>query len=156
MNLIPENNLKPSLGLNLAPMIDFLFLMLSMFATLAVTRATLFDTQLDLVKLKKEPNAQMVYTKDEIAQINLSISKKGSYKWITEIQDYPMETVEKIQNEIFHHYNIGALPKDKTKTQVLLHIDRKAPWEPIAKLIFAVRETGFEALPIYKPEDGSK
>lgn len=152
MSLFSEDNSKP-FGLNLAPMIDFLFLMLSMFATLAVTRATLFDTQLELVKLKKEPNAQMVYTKDDIAQINLSISKDGGYKWITEIQDYPMENIEKIQNEIYHHYNIGALPKDKSKTQVLLHIDKKAEWEPIAKLIFAIRETGFEALPIYKSNE---
>ena len=66
-----------------------------------------------------------------------------------------MENLEKIQNELFHHYNIGALPKDKSKTQVLLHIDKNASWEPIAKLIFAIRETGFDAMPIFKAKEDS-
>jgi len=147
---IPEEQLKPKLGINLAPMIDFLFLMLAFFATLAITRATLFDTKLDLAKLEKEKNASLVY-ENEISQINISISKDGKYKWITEIKDYAMKDTQEIQNEIFHHYNIGAIPKEKEKTQILLHIDKDAPWEKIAKLIFAVRETGFEAFPIYKP-----
>lgn len=150
MSLIPEEKLKPNLNINLAPMIDFLFLMLAFFATLAVTRATLFDTKLDLAKLKKEENANLVYSKDKISQINISISNNGNYKWITEIKEYPMQNIEKIQNEIFHQYNIGALPKDKTKTQILLHIDKDASWKSIATLIFGIRELGFEALPVYK------
>lgn len=151
MSLIPEEKLKPHLSMNLAPMIDFLFLMLAFFATLAVTRATLFDTNLDLVKLQKEKEAKLVYSKDDISQINLSISKEGLYKWITEIRDYPMQSIKEIQNELFHQYNIGVLSEDKSKTQILLHIDKKAPWVSIASLIFAIRELGFEALPIYKP-----
>lgn len=156
MSLVPDDQFKPSLTPNLAPMIDFVFLMLACFATLAVTRASLYDTQLDLVKLSKPPDASLVYTNEEKAQINLSITEDGAYKWITEIQDYPMDNLETIQNELFHHYNIGALPKDKNKTQILLHIDKKAPWEPIAKLIFAIRETGFDALPIFKSDDNKK
>ena len=54
--IVPEEKLKPKLSINLAPMIDFLFLMLAFFATLAITRATLFDTKLDLVQLEKEKN----------------------------------------------------------------------------------------------------
>lgn len=153
MSLVPDDKLKPSLSINLAPMIDFLFLMLAFFATLAVTRVSLFDTHLDLVKLRKEENASMVYSKEDVAQINISISKNGIYKWITDIKDYPMENIEAIQNELFHHYNIGLLPPNKKKTQVLLHIDKEASWEKIAKLIFAVREIGFTALPIYKQEE---
>ena len=64
-----------------------------------------------------------------------------------------MKDLKQIQNELFHHYNIGALPKDKAKTQILLHIDKQAPWENIVKLIFAIREAGFEAMPIYKQID---
>ena len=153
MSLIPEDKLKPSLTTNLAPMIDFVFLMLAFFATLAVTRASLYDTQLELVKLSKPPTSTKVYSKEEKTQINLSVTREGTYKWITEIQDYPMASLEKIQNELFHHYNIGALPKNKNNTQVLLHIDKNAPWEPIAKLIFAIRETGFDAMPIFKSDE---
>jgi biopolymer transport protein ExbD len=151
--MIPEEKLKPGLTINLAPMIDFVFLMLACFATLAVTRITLYDTQIDLVKLRKEMNSQMVQSKDECMQIHLSVSKNSKYKWITEIQDYPMESLEKIQNELFHHYHIGILPQDKSKTQVLLHIDKDATWEDVAKLIFAIRETGFNPLPVYKPSE---
>lgn len=153
MSLIPEENLKPKISMNLAPMIDFLFLMLAFFATLAVSRAALFDTQLDLVKLAKDQNSNRVSSQEESFQINLSVSKNGSYKWITEIQDYPMENISTIQNELFYHYNIGALPKDKSKTQVLLHIDKNATWESIAQLVFAIREAGFNALPIYKTDN---
>jgi biopolymer transport protein ExbD len=156
MSLIPEDKLHSTLVPNLAPMIDFVFLMLAFFATLAVTRASLYDTQLELVKISNPPASAKVYSKDDITQINLSVTREGTYKWITEIQDYPMESLEKIQNELFHHYNIGALPKDKNQTQILLHIDKNASWEPIAKLIFAIKETGFDALPIYKADESKK
>ena len=148
MSLIPDQ--KKSININLAPMIDFLFLMLAFFATLAITRAAIFDTKLTLVSLKKEKNTEMVVNKENISQINLSIDQKGQYKWITEICDYPMENLKKVQSEIFHQYNIGIIPKEKTKTKILLHIDERAPWDAVAKLIFAVREVGFEAFPIYK------
>ena len=152
MSLIPEDKLKPKLSINLAPMIDFLFLMLAFFATLAVTRATLFDTKLSLAELKKDASSEMIYSRQETTQINLSVSKDGSYKWITEIRDYPMENISMVQNELFYHYNVGALPKDKNKTQVLLHIDKDASWQSVAELIFAIRETGFNALPVYKSD----
>jgi biopolymer transport protein ExbD len=153
MSLLPQDKIMKNMTINLAPMIDFVFLMLACFATLAVTRASLYDTKLELVNLSTSPSTSQVSAEEEKTNINLSISKEGTYKWITEIQDYPMETLEKIQNELFHHYNIGALPKDKSCTQVLLHIDKQAPWEPIAKLIFAIRETGFDALPIFKADE---
>ena len=154
MSLLPKDKVHGVMTPNLAPMIDFMFLMLSCFATLAVTRASLYDTKLELVNLSTSPTTtSKVTSQEEKTNINISISKDGTYKWITEIEDYPMETLEKIQNELFHHYNIGALPKDKTKTQILLHIDKQAPWEPIAKLIFAIRQTGFDALPIFKSEN---
>lgn len=129
-------------------MIDFLFLMLALFATLAVSRAALYDAEVELVELKPEKGAASLRAK-EIQQINLSISSTGGYKWLTEFQEHPMETVQAIQEELSRQYQLGALPQDKSKTEVLLHIDRKAPWEPIAKVIFAIREIGFNARPVY-------
>jgi len=129
-------------------MIDFLFLMLALFATLAVSRAALYDSQVELVQLKPEKGAASLRAK-EIQQVNLSISPSGGYKWMTEFQEYPMESVQAIQEELARQYQLGALPQDKTKTEVLLHIDKKAPWEPIAKVIFAIREVGFNARPVY-------
>lgn len=148
MEFIPHDELKPTHSFNFAPMIDFLFLMLSLFATLAISRAALYDSEVELVELKPEKQAASLRAK-EIQQINLSITSNGTYKWMTEFQEYPMETVQAIQEELARQYQIGALAEDKSKTEILLHIDRKAPWDPIAKAIFAIREIGFSARPVY-------
>jgi biopolymer transport protein ExbD len=87
LDLIPDDKLKASPAISPAPMLDFFFLMLAFFAILAVTRITLFDTQLDLVQLSKEPNASQVYPKTENIHVNISISEGGDYRWITDIHD---------------------------------------------------------------------
>jgi biopolymer transport protein ExbD len=132
-------------------MIDFLFLMLALFATLAVSRAALYDAEVELVELKPEKGAASLRAK-EVQQVNLSITAAGGYKWLTEFQEYSMQSVQAIQEELARQYQMGALPEDKTKTEVLLHIDRKAPWDPIAKAIFGIREVGFNARPVYDAE----
>jgi biopolymer transport protein ExbD len=152
MQFIPEDKLKASLSINLAPMIDFLFLMLAFFATIAVTRATIFDTKLNIVKIKAPENQTLIHPAEQGYQINLSIADNGQYKWMTEIKDYNIENIEKIKKELVHQHSIGLLPEDKSQTDILLHIDKNAPWEPIAKLIFAIRETGFDARPIFEPD----
>ena len=86
MELIPHDELKPASNFNFAPMIDFLFLMLALFATLAVSRAALYDTEVELVELKPEKGAASLRAK-EIQQINLSITAAGGYKWLTEFQE---------------------------------------------------------------------
>jgi biopolymer transport protein ExbD len=149
LELIPHDELKPSSSFNFAPMIDFLFLMLALFATLAVSRAALYDSEVDLVQLKAEKGASSLRAK-EIEQINLSITKEGHFKWQTEFQEYPMETVTAIQEELSRQYQMGAIPQDKTKTEILLHIDKQAPWEKVAAVIFGVREVGFQARPVYE------
>jgi biopolymer transport protein ExbD len=152
MNLIPHEELKSGPNFNFAPMIDFLFLMLSLFATLAISRATLYDTEVHLVSLEaKKDKAHTIHSKKDIDQINISISATGQYKWLTEFEEYPMEHVHAIQAELARQYKIGALAQDKSKTQVLLHIDQQAPWKEIAEVIFAARELGFEAHPVYEP-----
>ncbi|MBN2479171.1 MAG: biopolymer transporter ExbD [Parachlamydiales bacterium] len=153
MSLIPEDKLKSPSNFNFAPMIDFLFLMLAFFATLAVSRASLYDTKLSLAQLKTEQNATQVKQHEDPYQINLSITQEGNYKWITDIQSYTMNDLNKIKKEISYQHSIGLLPKDKNQTHILLHIDKNAAWEPIAKLIFAIREEGFEAFPVYEPEE---
>lgn len=155
MSLIPEENLKPKSSFNFAPMIDFLFLMLAFFATLAVSRASLYDTKLNLVQLHTEKGAEPLKQSDESHQINISVTEKGDYKWMTEIQAYPMEDLQRIKKELNYQHQIGLLPKDKHQTQILLHIDKNAAWDPVAKLIFAIREEGFEAFPVYEPEESN-
>lgn len=135
-------------------MIDFLFLMLALFATLAVSRAALYDADIELVQLKPEKKRTSIRAK-ELHQINLSISSGGQFKWLTEFQEYPMESVQAIQEELARQYQIGALPQDKTKTEVLLHIDRKAPWGAIATAIYAIKEVGYSARPVHEGEEAT-
>jgi len=151
VELIPHDELRPAQNFNFAPMIDFLFLMLSLFATLAISRAALYDSEIQLVELKPEKEKKAVGSRQEIQQINLTISADGQYKWLTEFHEYPMSSPEAIQEELTRQYQIGALSKDKGRTEVLLHIDKKAPWEPISQAIFAIREVGFSAHPVYEP-----
>ncbi len=151
MDLIPYEDLKKAPAFNFAPMIDFLFLMLSLFATLAISRATLLDSEVNLVELKPEKKTSSSHTKQDFQQINLSISSIGQYKWLTEFDEYPMENIQEIQKELARQYQIGALPQDKQKIEILLHIDQNAPWKPIAEAIFAIRECGFSAHPVYEP-----
>ena len=93
MNFIPEEKIKPNLSINLAPMIDFLFLMLAFFATLAISRATIVDSRVDLVNVKEQKSNHITSNQNNNSQVNLSVSNKGDYKWITEINDYPVDSL---------------------------------------------------------------
>lgn len=153
MSYIPDEELKGRLSLNLAPMIDFLFLLLMFFATLAVTRITTKDTDIQLVEVKPEtPAATQAQLPSEFKIISISVNSEGKYRWSTEIKDYPMSTPEEIKDELILQYEKGLLPENKLETQVLLKIDKNATWEPILKLIFAIRDAGFEVRPVYEPD----
>ena len=150
MNLFDHDEFKGGHSFNFAPMIDFLFLMLALFATLAISRASLFDAEINLVELKQGQENRSLRAKEDLQQVNLSISSDGRYKWLAEFAEYPMEDTRALQKELMRQIEIGALPQDKGKTEVLLHIDQKAPWKPIAEAIFAIREMGFSAHPVYE------
>lgn len=151
MDLIPHEELKPAASFNFAPMIDFLFLMLSLFATLALSRVSLYDSNIQLASLTPTTEDRPVEPSAKVKQINISIDALGNYKWITEFQEHPMKDMAAILAEISRQYQIGALSQDKEKTEILLHIDQKASWKPIADAIFGVRELGFAAYPVYEP-----
>lgn len=150
MTFIPHEELKERGGLNLAPMIDFLFLMLAVFASLAVTRAVIQDTEIDIVKLKTDLPGKLDNPFD-YKLVTVAILEDGTYKWMTEIRDYPMRSPSEIVQELGQEYEKGILPADKLKTQILLKIDRKAKWEPILQAVIAIREAGFEVRPVYEP-----
>ncbi len=148
MDLTPEDALKKQATFNFAPMMDFLFLMMSLFAVLAISRSSIFDTEVKLYKTKhteQEPIATQPH-----ANISIVIDQYGKYAWISELSKYPLENKEKVQEEIIRRYDLGLIPKEKNATKVLLHIDENAPWGKVANLIFAIREIGFYPHPIYE------
>ncbi|MGD2169434.1 MAG: biopolymer transporter ExbD [Chlamydiota bacterium] len=153
MSLIPDEELKPNVGINFAAMIDFLFLMLALFSTLAVTRATLYDSAIDLAQLNSKQGNNLALNEQDFHRVNLSIDHKGDYHWVTEFNEHLMQTTAQVQEELTKQYQTGLLPKNKQQTLVLLHIDRSAPWDSIAKLIFSIKEVGFDVHPIYESEN---
>jgi len=153
MSFIPNDEIKGQSSMNMAPMIDFLFLMLMFFACLAISRVTTKDTEIDLVNASPETKVVLSDASSDIKVVNISITENGEYKWITEIRDYIMNTPEAIANELNVQYDKGILPSDRLNTQVLLKIDKNATWDPILKAIFAIRDAGFEVHPVYLPEE---
>ena len=150
MSLIPEDELRKYGSLNLAPMVDFLFVILAVFATLAVTRAALFDSELNLVKIRPHEKSASSTAQNEIYTVHLSVTEEGKYKWMTETSEFLMNGTAAIQQELDKQQELGLLPREKEKTRVLLHIDRAAKWQSIADVIFAVREEGFSIHPVYE------
>jgi biopolymer transport protein ExbD len=153
MTFVPQEELHERGSVSLAPMIDFLFLMLAVFASLAVTRIVLKDTEVDLVRSKVETHTPTSFLSgQDLKLIHVTVMQNGTYKWATEIRDYPMETPEEVAAELLSQYEKGLLPKDKLNTQILLKIDREAKWEPILKILLAIKELGFEVRPVYEPQ----
>lgn len=156
MSFISEEELRGSRGLNLAPMIDFLFLMLVFFASLAISRVAMRDTDIELVKSQSQEQdiARATFDKGvEYKLINLNVTNNNEYKWVTDIRDYKMDSAQDIRDELVRQYERGLLPEDLGNTKVLVKIDKKASWEPILQLIFAVRDAGFDVYPVYEPEE---
>jgi len=152
MSFIPQDQLKPKMSINMTPMIDFVFLMLAFFASLTITKVTLKDTGISLVKVG--PSVQEIAKSEEKIEriISISIGEDGRYKWLTEYHEISLQNAKQIANELQRQYGIGALPEDKSKTQVLLQIDRNAKWSSISEVIFSIREQGFEVHPVYQPD----
>jgi biopolymer transport protein ExbD len=151
MSFLPEEQLKSSAVLNLAPMIDFLFLLLMFFATLAVTRNTTKDTKVELVEITPEASGAAVGGEQETYAIQMNVLPDGHYEWVTGFQNHPFDDSEAIALELKQQYETGILPQSKEQTKIFLKIDKKASWEPILKLLFAIRDAGFEAHPVYEP-----
>lgn len=145
MNLFPDEQAVET-KFNFAPMIDFLFLMLALFATFSISRATLADTEIELAQVKSN---SAVREKGRSKPVHLSITAEGAYKWLTEFGEYPMASVEAVQEEIQRQMQLGAL---SPQSEVLLNVDRAAPWESVATLIVAVREVGLQPYPLFSTQ----
>ncbi len=154
-SLIPEEQLKHNSTLNLAPMVDFLFLVLAIFVTLAVTRASLYDEELNLVKMRGHDAHAHSSAQNAFYTVNLCVTEEGKYKWISEGHEFLMENLGAIQQELFRQQELGLLPKEKEKTKVLLHIDQNAKWTAISDVIFTVRDSGFIVHPVYEGHESA-
>lgn len=147
--MIPDEELKRFGHINLAPMLDFLFVVVALFAILAVTRTALYDEQLHLVKVDMAKSLSANQQPSNPYLVNLSVNDAGQYKWITDFNEFAIENTAALQHELKRQQDLGLLPREPSKTTVLLHIDRYAKWKDIAQLIFAVKAMGFPISPVY-------
>lgn len=154
MSYISESDTRPRLSMNLAPMIDFLFLMLVFFASLAVSRVTTRDTEIQLVQVTEQASSSEIQAPQ--ALVHIAINANNEYKWVTELRDYPLTKPDEISAELESQHAQGLLPQDKTQTQVLLRIDTKASWDSVLNALFAVRKAGFSARPLYEPKEEAR
>lgn len=150
--MIPEEELKAKRSLNLAPMVDFLFLILAVFAVLAVTRTALYDSDVNLVKMDTQAPPPSLAETIPGHTLLLSVSNTGEYKWVTEFNEFYLDGVDAVKHELLRQERLGLLPADKSHIKVLLHIDKEANWDSVAKVIFAVKEAGYQISPVYCPE----
>jgi biopolymer transport protein ExbD len=153
LSFVPSEELKCTKTQTLAPMIDFLFIMLMFFASLAISRVNVKETMIDLVKVKEDPAEGYSMDQNSNQVINIIISENGEYKWITDIYDYEMADAQAIKDELLKQHELGQIPTNKSLTKVLLKIDKAAPWDPIMQVIFTIRDAGFEVRPIYLLEN---
>jgi biopolymer transport protein ExbD len=154
MSFLPEDELKGKGSYSMAPMIDFLFILLLFFASLAVTRTTTKNTSIELVEIKPESTATTAATDDSALKvIQIAIDHRGQYKWSIGTHVYDIDSPEALTKELLQQYQKGFLPEDKSQTQLLLTIDKKAHWESILQAIFAIRDAGFDVYPVYQPSD---
>jgi biopolymer transport protein ExbD len=155
MSFVPQEELQANQTQSLAPMIDFLFLMLMFFATLAVSRVTTRETEIDLVEIRPETHKEVAHAETDRKTVHVTVDKEGRYQWVTDLQDHQLTSPEAVVRELFAQQKHGLLPNESDRTEVLLRVDKEAQWEPVLRLIFAVRDAGFAVHPLYIPEEVS-
>ncbi|WP_420420681.1 ExbD/TolR family protein [Simkania sp.] len=145
MSLVPDEHFSPRLSFNFAPMVDFLFIVIAIFAVVAITRKALYDADVNLVKhdapnIKASPRTQS-------HTVNLSISAQGEYKWLDASEEQTFKSIQTVKETLLQHVD------NPSQNQILLHIDQDAQWTSIAKLIFAMHEEGFTVYPVYEKRE---
>jgi biopolymer transport protein ExbD len=158
MSFLPDEAFKSQGRFSMAPMVDFLFLMLLFFVTLAVARDHTHATHIELVEVDSKASSSVAAAETDSAPlkvIHIAIAESGSYQWQFNSHLYELSTPAELQHELLQQYEKGHLPADKSQTQLLLSIDQKARWEAILPAMMAIRDAGFDVYPVYQPGEAA-
>lgn len=137
------SNLKQDRPLNLAPCIDFLFILLVIFATAAISREVARTTQVNLVRIEQGNQKPSAAPHKSLV---ITVDPSGHYIWNAQLKDYPMPSAQSVQKEL--RLRKKSTSHKNERPVVYLRIDAKAPWSSVATLITAIEEVGFSALPL--------
>lgn len=132
-------------------MVDFLFIVVAIFAVVAVSRKALYDSDVTLIKQETPETSSVSFSASNT--VNLSISSSGHYKWLSESHQQEFDTIETFKEEVLAQMAAGKLSASPHQNQILLHIDQGAQWNSIANLIFSMHEEGFVVYPIYEKKE---
>ena len=145
MSLIPDEVWKRQERINLAPMVDFLFLVIVALFCILIARSSLHTSKgIQLVAVDPRHGGT-----SQSAPV-LGIDELGTYWWREQGLDLLMVDVQTIADELQKRRSSGLLPSDPAQAKVLVRIDRRARWESVASLFLAVKGAGFTPLPLYE------
>jgi biopolymer transport protein ExbD len=145
MSLIPDRELMKQEKINLAPMVDFLFLVVAALTSLLLVRIAVYDMNIHLAQAKpSEKDKQLFFS--EAPFIVLSVDSYGIYRWISEQEEQMMQRDE-IEKRLEQQ---SALFKEMSPLKVLVYIDRSAQWQAVADLLLAIQRAGLIAHPLYQ------
>lgn len=150
MRFIKKEFMESRGGINLAPMVDFLFLVVAIFAVIAVTRTSIFDSQIHLAEINDTSEYHPLDTNREMYTVNISLSKEGKLKWLTESEDLAFGSPAEVSFQLDKMVDEGSLPEKREETRVLLHIDKEAQWDPIVNLVQTLNQAGYSPHPVYQ------
>lgn len=148
--MIPEDELKHFEKGGWAPMVDFLFVIIIVFATIAITRNVVQDRELRLAQPLQQQKTTHQVQHNAVHVINLSINHLGRYKWLSNSNEIVFDSAKQLGERLISLRNQHRLPTQTDRVKILLYIDKTAPWQPIADAIFAVREAGYDVHPVYQ------
>ncbi len=147
MSLIPEKYRQTNLSFHFTPLIDFLFIIVAVFALFITTKKNLYQTQVNLIK----HDASIKNFKDKKSSVlNLGISASGLYQFLDREKPQTLETIQMVKQALFHQIEQGNFPSDPRENHIFLHIDQKAEWSVIGTLLLALHQEGFIVYPIYE------
>lgn len=143
MTLLPEDAPSPPM-INFAPMVDFLFLIVTAFAVIATARSPLFDVQVQLKEADKEALQHLHATDNTGRAFNITITEGGDYFWLTQGGRLPIKGADALK-EMFQW-----LTQESGSFPVYLHIDKNAKWEGVSDVIMAAKQVGLDVYPVHK------
>jgi biopolymer transport protein ExbD len=148
MSLIPEEHLTFRLTFNFAPMVDFLFIVIAIFAAVAISRKAIYSTNINLIR--HESSSSVMNKESSCHTLHLGISPSGTYELFDRDRKEIFTDIEGVKTALLDQIQRGVLSQNRSQNHLLLHIDQEAKWSPIAQLISVMHEEGFTLYPVYE------
>ncbi len=147
MSLIPDEELNCQRGMNLAPMVDFLFLIIAILSTMVLTKAFLFDSNLEMAKV--QTSQELAQNTDPRGLLHLALDPSGNCRWLLENAAPKATELTHLSEDVQAFQKLGLFPSSDN-VKIFLHIDSHTEWGTAINAILAARETGYSVHPVFE------